>query len=296
MDTEEQQRTDQLAAYALGALDADEMAFVEQTLKRTPGAQEELQQFRDAVALLPFAVAPATPPERVRTALFDRIAAETEPVVAPMPTPTTITARPTRRRWIMPSMLVTLLVVVLSLAGLTLTLQQQMVALEQTNRDLITTLSQVQQALSDTQVRQQQLAGQLQSNQEQLAALSSELAFERAVVSFVTAPGVATRTLNATAHNLEARGEMYMYPGHEQAVVVFSGLHTLEAGKTYQFWLTDGQMHIAGGTFLVDETGITQLVIDAPREVNAFTEVFLTVEPSGGSNQPGDLIILTGSL
>jgi anti-sigma-K factor RskA len=294
MDTEEQQIAGQLAAYALGALDIDEMAFIERALADAPERRDELNQLREVVALLPYAAAPANPPDRVRERLLDRIAASTaaqQPVLAPPP------PAPVRRRtWFMPALMSVLAALVLGLGGLTFWLQQSVAALDQTNRDLVTTLDQLQQALADTQMRQNELATQLASSQDQLAALGGAIAQERYVVSFVTAPGVATRTLEATLPNINARGEMYMYPGNDQAVVIFSGLHTLEPGQTYQFWLADGQTQVAAGTFVVDQSGIAQLLVDAPREVNAFSEVMVTVEPAGGSIVPSDRVILTGSL
>lgn len=294
MDTEDQQTSGQLAAYALGALDIDEMAFVERALRESPDHREELNQLREVVALLPYAAAPADPPERVRTRLLDRIAASAAEQPAPV---TPLPPAPIRRRgWLTPAIMGVLAAFVLGLGALTFSLQQSVTALDQTNRDLVTTLSQLQQALADTQTRQDELAAQLASNQEQLAQLGGDVAQERHVVSFVTAPGVATRTLEATLPDTNARGEMYMYPGNDQAVVIFSGLHTLEPGQTYQFWLADGQTQVAGGTFVVDESGIAQLLVDAPREVNAFSEVMVTVEPAGGSSVPSEEVVLSGSL
>lgn len=298
MDTEEQHISGQLAAYALGALDIDELAFVEQALQAAPERREEFNQLRDVVALLPYAAPPLSPPDRVRERLLDRIAAaSTEQPTARVAQPTPPIAPPARRRtWLVPTLMSVLAALVLGLGGLTFSLQQSVAALDQTNRDLVTTLGQLQQALADTQTRQNELAAQLTTNQEQLAALGGAIAQERYVVSFVTAPGVATRTLEATLPNIEARGEMYMYPGNDQAVVIFSGLHTLEPGQTYQFWLADGETQVAAGTFVVDETGLAQLLVDAPREVNAFSEVMVTVEPAGGSTQPSDEVVLAGSL
>jgi hypothetical protein len=53
---------------------------------------------------------------------------------------------------------------------------------------------------------------------------------------------------------------------------------------------------VAGGTFAVDTTGIATLVVQAPREVNAFQQVMLTIEPTGGSAHPSQQVVLQGSL
>jgi hypothetical protein len=46
----------------------------------------------------------------------------------------------------------------------------------------------------------------------------------------------------------------------------------------------------------VDESGLERLIVNAPREVNAFTQVMLTIEPAGGSDAPSNEVVLEGSL
>jgi hypothetical protein len=168
--------------------------------------------------------------------------------------------------------------------------------LDRNNRQLVDTLGQMQQLLAQTRDRQSELATQLAASREQIGSLNARLAEDEYVVSFVSAPGVATRSLSAESDGLPARGEMYMYPGESSAVVIFSGLPALEPGKVYQFWLADARSQVAGGTFAVDETGIASLVVQAPREVNAFQQVMLTVEPAGGSASPSQQVVLQGAL
>jgi anti-sigma factor RsiW len=132
METEEQQTAGQLAAYALGALDIDEMAFVERALADTPEHQEELNQLREVVALLPYAAAPTQPPDRIRERLFERIAASQ---VAPKPAIAAQPPLPARRRtWLMPALMSVLAALVFGLGGLTFALQQSVTALDQTNQ------------------------------------------------------------------------------------------------------------------------------------------------------------------
>jgi anti-sigma-K factor RskA len=306
----------QLAAYALGALDASDRQEVEELLARSPAHQEELRQLREVVAMLPFAAAPAAPPERVRAALFARIeasrAAPSEadaPPARPAPTAAPAPARP-RRGWLVPGLMAALAVVVLALGGLTANLAASVARLDRTNGELTAALVSLQQSLATTTERQAALAAQLEASQRQLDAVSAQLAAgeeqlaqmqarvaqEEQVIAFVSAPGVATRQLAPAEAGAAARGEMYMYPGEQSAVVIFSGLPTLDPGQVYQFWLADGATQVAGGTFAVDENGLARILVEAPREVNAFSEVMVTVEPSGGSPTPSDEVVLAGSL
>ncbi|HMQ31143.1 MAG TPA: anti-sigma factor [Chloroflexaceae bacterium] len=293
----------QLAAYALGALDAEDQQGIEALLARSPAHQEELRQLREVVALLPYAAPPAAPPERVRAALFARVEADRAPAA---PAPSRRAARP----WFVPATMAALAALVLALGGLAFNLSANVARLDRTNAELVAIMAGLQQSLDDTQARQEALTAQLADGQRQLAAVSAQLAAgeeqlaqlnarlarDEYVISFVSAPGVATRQLAPADFAAAARGEMYMYPGESSAVAIFSGLPPLAPGQVYQFWLADGATQVAGGTFEVDETGLARIVVEAPREVNAFSEVMVTVEPSGGSPEPSDQVVLAGSL
>jgi hypothetical protein len=180
--------------------------------------------------------------------------------------------------------------------GSHLPLQQQVIAINETNQRLLAAIEQLQVSVTASEARQAQLTTQLASYEQQLARLNEQIAQERLLVSFVSAPGVATRELRPTRADLTARGEMYMYPGESQAVVVFSGLPPLEPDRVYRFWLSDGVQRIAAGSFQVDATGLATLIITAPREVNAFTEVMVTIEPVTDSTPDAVEVILTGTL
>jgi anti-sigma-K factor RskA len=299
----------QLGAYALGALDLEELASVQAELTASPARQEELRQLREIVALLPYAAQPVEPPERVRQALMGRVAANAparEPAPAPVPAP------PPRRRapWLVPALVAACAAIILALSGLTFTLSNSVARLDQTNRDLVGALGGLQASLADTRQRQEALANRLAASQRQIDQVSAELAAseerisqlnaQRAqdeyVISFVSAPGVATRRLSPPQSDVSAQGEMYMYPGNSSAVVLFSGLPPLQPGQVYQFWLADGATQVAGGTFAVDGSGIGNIVVQAPREVNAFSQVMVTVEPEGGSATPSETVVLEGNL
>ena len=301
----------QIGAYALGALDLEDRLTLEALLERSPELQEELRQLRQVVALLPYAAPPATPPAHVRERLFARIAAAkaasgTSRAAAP---PVTAAPRP-RSGWLMPGIIAVLAALVIALSLATLSLSSSIARLDASNRELVAAMERLQQTVAETQSRQEQLTAQLAAGQEQLdalatrvvageeriARLSADLARDDYLISFISAPGVATRELRSARSGVMAQGEMYMYPGHSSAVVIFSGLPPLAPGQVYQFWFADETGQVAGKTFLADPTGIGYIVVEAPREVNAFREVMITVEPSGGSATPSQNVILEGAL
>ena len=288
-DTEQEQSL--LAAAALGSLDQTDLAALEQVLVRSPTARAELDQLREVVALLPYAAPLITPPAHVRALLMERIAADQAARRS-----SKSASSPSRTSWPMLASLFSLTVVIVLLGWFTFTLQQQVTAINETNQRLLVAIEQLQASVTASEERQSQLTTQLASYEQQLARLNEQIAQERLLVSFVSAPGVATRELRPTRADLTARGEMYMYPGESQAVVVFSGLPPLEPDRVYRFWLSDGVQRIAAGSFQVDATGLATLIITAPREVNAFTEVMVTIEPVTDSTPDAVEVILTGTL
>jgi anti-sigma factor RsiW len=297
----------QLPAYALGALDPEDTRLVEELIASSPSYQDELRQLREVVALLPYAAPSAAPPDTVRARLFARI--EASRTAAPTP-PATATARRPAARWFVPGLVATLAVLVLVLGGLTLNLSGTVARLDRANGELTAAMVGLQQSLAATRDRQEALAAQFAASEERLGQVSARLAAseeyagqmsdrmarDEYMMAFVSAPGVATRGLAPTEVASGARGEMYMYPGEASAVVIFSGLPALAPGQVYQFWLADDTNQVAGGTFEVDTSGLAHMMVEAPREVNAFSQVMVTVEPSGGSQAPSDRVVLAGSL
>lgn len=315
MNSQNEQLTDnQLAAYALGALDADEVLQVEQQLRASEDSRAELEELRDVVALLPYAVQPFDPPARIHRQLFARIAADQASAQEmPNASPVRRAALPAPqrvRRVLTPILAITLIVMIVGLGVMTYSLQTQVQQLAGANQELTdslaqtrddlaqtkTELAEAQQTLAQTQDEQQVALQELAQSQVALASIETQITQERQAFTFVTAPGVATRELIATSTSTQAGGEMYMRPGHSEAVIFFQGLPPLTSGQVYVFWLADGQEQIAAGQVMVDADGLGLLLIQAPQEVNAFEQVMLTVESSVESKTPSDDVLLEGLL
>lgn len=305
---------EQLEAYALGALDADEVARVEEYLRHSPEQRQELADLQDIVALLPYAALDADPPDRVKQRLMNRIAADA-PTPAAHPEPSSPSPRLKRssgRAWAPFAAIAAVLLLALSLglAGMVFSLQNTVSQLQQANTTLQNDLAAVQTDVQSLANAQLAAEDQLAASQEQVARLNTELAASQRAIdmlnaqfmtdqrlaTFITAPGVATRRLVAVNDGSQASGEMYMYPGNREAVVLFRELPALEPGQVYQFWLANESGQIAAGTLQAGKDGLARLHVTAPREVNAFNQVMLTVEPEGGSQEPSDEVVLEGVL
>lgn len=313
MTTRDDQHThDLLAAYALGVLDADEVAHVEAYLAETEGSQAELAALRAVVARLPYAAQPVEPPARVRRQLFARIAAgradelelqpelpaETEDEVPDEPRASR--SRPSRmadaRRFLLPLVAAAMLLLFIGMGTLLYIQQTRMLALAQSNQELAISVVEMRQVLAETEATQAALAADLTLARQDLDQLTTLFSTEQQVFTFVTAPGVATRRLLPADVLTDADGAMYMRPGQRQAVVLFRGLTPLEPGQVYQFWLADGEIQVAAGTVTVDPDGLARLLVEAPDAVNLFNEVMLTVESNPDSREPTGEVVLEGSL
>ncbi len=69
-------REEQAALYALGALDAAEIADLERAIKADASLARLVEEFRDAAGLLAQDVPPVAPPARLRAAVMDAIRSE----------------------------------------------------------------------------------------------------------------------------------------------------------------------------------------------------------------------------
>ncbi|NJM06788.1 anti-sigma factor [Candidatus Gracilibacteria bacterium] len=312
MKTQSEDVEELLPAYALGALDTEDMIRVERMLAEQPLLRRELADLRDVVGQLPYSLAPVEPPARARVGLMARVAAnqaggDTAGQSGAKALASAAVPRP--RNWLVPAVFALLFALVTGLSVLTFSLQSNLNTFAQTNQQLVASVDALEQSIASAEQNRRVLAdelaisrsdidelkSQLLDERTQLASLNDQIAQERQVFTFVNAPGVATRELVA-ADESAGRGEMYMYPGDTTAVVLFRGLSALEPGRVYQFWLADGVNQIPGATFIVDDHGIAQVVIEAPREVNAFNQVMVTVEPEGGSTSPSKNVVLEGNL
>lgn len=306
-----QEYEEQLEAYALGALDGHEVASVEEYLRSHPQARPELDALRDVVALLPYAADDAVPPPHVKQRLMNRITADLSPDADTLPRSAPL-RRNTGRIWAPMAALAAMFLLALSLGmgSMVWSLQNTVTELSRSNAALVAEIADVQaevQALEQTQdqmtnqlaaSREQvnQLTATITTNQNSIAMLTAQLTNDQHLVTFISAPGVATRQLVAVNENSDASGEMYMYPGDNEAVVLFRGLPELSPGLVYQFWLANDGNQVAAGTLHADADGLARLQVTAPREVNAFNQVMLTIEPEGGSTTPSEEVVLEGFL
>lgn len=276
--------------YALDALTDDERAEVESYIAANPAAGARLLAAQDAVAAFAARLEPVAPDPAVKSRLMARIADETapQPVAPPLakrhPLPATRPARgPSLRDFFFGRALgFALLLVLLGGFGLWRLWQQ--------TNDLRAQVATLQaQAIA------------LQSDVDRLQTtndvLWAELAARDETLAQFRQPGAVTVAIgDATGEHPAAVGTLTILPDGDEVTLSVANLPPPPADSTYQAWLIVGGAAVSAGTFAVDTAGQGRHLITnaAP---GTFEAVGVSLEPSGGSDQPTPgSIILLGSL
>jgi len=251
--------TDSIPAFVLGALDPDELFQVSMHLSVCDTCRAEAEAFRSTIEALPYLAPLQHPPPRVKHQLFARIAADSGQ--------RSFAGGPARARPRWPMMFAA------GATALALAFGAMMV---------------------DARTQLDQMHTQLAQNQQALDGLRSQVAADKQMASFISAPQTVARQL--ASPDARARAVMYMQPANPHAMLVISGMPALAPGKTYQFWLAKPGIEVPANIFEVDQNGMAVLAIEAPAPVDEYAQVMVTIEPSGGSARPSTEIVLSADL
>jgi anti-sigma-K factor RskA len=238
-----------LPAFVLDAVDDSERARVERHLPRCPDCAQLIAAYRPVADALARAAPPVEPPAHLKY----RILAATLPKQKPQPAPTASSLGASLANLFgAPAFAAAALALVIALGIWNISLQNQISRQAELNRQMYTELS-----------RQRDLL--------------SALAYAEGQPKQLRGTEIATR----------ASGRLYGAPNETVFALVAFDLPSLPQGKVYQFWLIDPDGgRTSGGTFTVDEQGRGWLIIRAPKPLNQYQGVGITVEPEGGSPKP----------
>ena len=273
--------------YVLDALDADERRRVDFHVEGCNECLFKLQEEREVIASLAFAVPQRHVPADVKRRLMARIDAQTTPGL------------------------------VARLAGWTARVERVLSSLlhglvPHTGKAL-TSLMVVgvvfggiwfNDRLNDISAASAEMGGEIESMAEREAEVRTMVANQRYLSSVSASPGVSVNLLRGTERTADAWGMLTCCAVSDSGLVALLGvfnLPPLPTGQVYQTWLIrNGQRH-PGSQFTVDSTGYGQTVIvpqtvlpefDPVNIYMPFTEfdaIGITVEPSGTSVLQGDL-------
>src|SRR5215207_237679 len=108
--------------------------------------------------------------------------------------------------------------------------------------------------------------------------------------------GMRAIALENTTAAPGASGFVIISSDGENGVLVVDELPVLEPQREYQLWLVRDQQVTSGAVFSVDEDGYRGMRIEAPQNLLTYSEVYVTIEPAGGSATPVGERLLGGSL
>lgn len=125
------------------------------------------------------------------------------------------------------------------------------------------------------------LASQLNEREEELSDLQAAMA--RPGTDF-TQPLVWS-PINESAAGSPVRGYFCRTEDGSVGWIIVEGMHT-DANHVFQLWLVDGDRVVDGGMFATDEDGRGFGVVRVGVPVHTFSQIWITIEPPGGSPLP----------
>lgn len=110
------------------------------------------------------------------------------------------------------------------------------------------------------------------------------------------AAGAARVALAAAPAAPAARGTVLLLVERQTLALAVDGMPPLLPDQVYQLWLIDNDQRTSGGVFRVDDAGRGVLVVQAPRRLDVYDAVGVTIEPAGGSAAPTTPRVIGGPL
>jgi anti-sigma-K factor RskA len=288
LELSREQILEMLPAYALGALEPEEMLAVEDYLARHDDLLPTLRAAEEAAAQLAYAAPPAPLPIDAKTRLFERVAADRQSEVVADRRPETVSAPATESlgsiilNWFRPFNAWTAIAGVATAALLVMflyTIQGQFRANQRAAElaDLRLTLSQLETTNQELQQTNQVLQQQLQNNQDRLTFIS-DMGLRQAL----QVPA------KEDASNQNAIGILYV-GSNQEALLQLDGLEPLPGDQTYQLWVVpEGETSAMSAGLIdlqADSTG--WFPVSLPAGAETINVVGLSIEPAGGSPQAG---------
>ncbi len=253
-----------LAAYALG--DAENGAAERAHLAVCPRCQHDLHTYQLVAGVLPYSAPEAAPRPALRdqliTAVRQQVAEVTpapvrQPAVFAAPPSAPIKPRRQRSYWAA----LTFAVLALALLGWNISLRREL-------------------------DRQTALVTQSRQNWQTMIVLLDDPALAKYTVAADPPPA---------AGQYPPHGRFWASPQAQVACLVVQGLPNLRADQVYQVWLVRGGEQISGGTFEA-HNGKAWAFVDSQQPISAYSEMFVTVEPTGGNTWPAGQRVVSGAL
>lgn len=138
------------------------------------------------------------------------------------------------------------------------------------------------------------LARQMEGMDQQLAAARSEAQRMAEALAIITAPGGQAVQLAGLDPSPGASGRTFLDRRNGRAVFYARNLPALQPDRTYQLWWIEDGKPVSAGTFGVDEAGTGTVRVERLAPTGEIQAWAVTVEPAGGVPQPTGAMVLKG--
>ncbi len=312
-----------LPAYALGALDGEELRELEQHLAGDcEECRRQLALWQGDLEELAAAVPPVEPSETTRARVLRLAGADASNAANAAPPPRVATSPRRAPWWLAAAALVLLAFAVWGLVGqshLRKALGGEAASLAQERDRLqgqVATLSreverlrtEVREARSEATAARSEtrearsvledrdrLRGQVEALNREMSRLQTGVVEAKQALQIIAAPGVQAVALTGLGSTRAAKGNAYVNPSSRNALFYAFNLPPLPADKTYQLWFIAGGKPVSAGLFAVDSRGTASLRVESVADVRQIKGWAVTVEPRGGVPQPTGTFVLKGT-
>jgi anti-sigma-K factor RskA len=292
-----------LPAYALGALDGQDLRVLEEHL--AGGCDEcrrQLALWQGDLETLAAEIPPVQPAETTRARVLRLVGGA--PATAPAARP-----RRTSPPWWMAAAAVFLLALAVwglvrqshlrkefgseaqSLAQERDRLRGQVEVL---SREVERMQAEVREAQSVVEDRDR-LRRQVEVLNREMSRAQAEVLLVKQDLQVLAAPGVKSVALAGLGPSPGAQGRTYVNPGTRSALFYAFDLPTLPDEKTYELWFIAAGKPVSAGTFAVDIHGRASLRVDRMSDIQRIEAWAVTIEPRGGVPKPTGAFVLKGT-
>jgi hypothetical protein len=256
-----------LALQALDALEERDTPALATHLSTCAECRTELDELRDASALLAYAAPAVEPPARVRSRILESIRAQNSSDRSTemessrdRQSRSNIVPLASRRRW---SFAQSLAAIAAALAFIALL--ASLFVLWNRNATLQTEIARLSQ-----QTREQQQA----------------LAQDRQALAFLTKPDATRMELSGTPMAQNAHAMLAFDPRTGHAMLMVDGLPAPPSDKAYQLWFIAKGRPMPGKVFTIDASGKAMMSDEIPAEAREHAVFAVTLEPRQGVSSP----------
>ena len=290
-----------LPAYALGALDGDELREMEEHL--AGGCEEcrrQLPLWQGDLEELAATVAPVEPSEMTRARVLRLAGNRPVPALAPA----------SRRTpwWLAAAAIVLLGLAVWGVAG-QLHLRKELgsearslaAERDRLQRQVEVLSSEVGRLRIEAREAQSlvaerdRLLRQVEVLNREMGRVRTEVVQAKQDLQVLAAPGVQSVALAGLGPAPGAKGHTYVNPSTRSALFYAFDLPTLPDEKTYELWFIAAGKPVSAGTFAVDARGRASLRVDRMSDTQRIEAWAVTVEPRGGVPKPTGAFVLKGT-